>query len=210
MAFHYPSRHAFHPPNFQGIVDALVECNVTLSGVGTNSFTLDPSGYASNFAGVIKAIEDFNVSVSGIQTGGGGGGSSERTFTAGDTLLQGDIVYVSGVSVFKASALSGLAPFSYNVVGASKGSATVGSPVTVILDGEATITSGTITAESSLVPGEQYYLSKYSGQVTKYSTASGLVSNSGVFEYQALVAVGRATTTTQLEVEIQPAIILFE
>ena len=209
MAFHYPSRHALHPPNFQGIVDALVECNVTLSGVGTNSFTLDPSGYASNFAGVIKAIEDFNISVSGIQTGGGGG-SSERTFTAGDSIIQGDIVYVSGVSVFKASALSGLAPFSYNVVGASKGDATAGNSVSVILDGEAAITSGTITAESSLVPGEQYYLSKYSGQITRYSTASGLISNSGIFQYQALVPVGRATTTTQLEVEIQPAIILFE
>ncbi len=208
MAFHYPSRHAFHPPNFQGIVDALVECNVTLSGVGTNSFTLDPSGYASNFAGVIKAIEDFNISVSGIQAGGGS--SSERTFTAGDSLIQGDIVYVSGVSVYKASALSGLAPFSYNVVGASKGAATAGNPVSVILDGEAAITSNTITAESSLVPGEQYYLSKYSGQITRYSTASGLVSNSGTFQYQALVPVGRATTTTQLEVEIQPAIILFE
>jgi len=208
MAFHYPSRHAFHPPNFQGIVDALVECNVTLSGVGTNSFTLDPSGYASNFAGVIKAIEDFNISVSGIQAGGGS--SSERTFTAGDSLIQGDIVYVSGVSVYKASAISGLAPFSYNVVGASKGTATAGNPVSVILDGEAAITSNTITAESSLVPGEQYYLSKYSGQITRYSTASGLVSNSGTFQYQALVPVGRATTTTQLEVEIQPAIILFE
>lgn len=208
MAFHYPSRHAFHPPNFQGIVDALVECNVTLSGVGTNSFTLDPSGYASNFAGVIKAIEDFNISVSGIQAGGGS--SSERTFTAGDSLIQGDIVYVSGVSVYKASALSGLAPFSYNIVGASKGTATAGNPVSVILDGEAAITSNTITAESSLVPGEQYYLSKYSGQITRYSTASGLVSNSGTFQYQALVPVGRATTTTQLEVEIQPAIILFE
>lgn len=208
MAFHYPSRHAFHPPNFQGIVDALVECNVTLSGVGTNSFTLDPSGYASNFAGVIKAIEDFNISVSGIQAGGGS--SSERTFTAGDSLIQGDIVYVSGVSVYKASALSGLAPFNYNVVGASKGAATAGNSVSVILDGEAAITSSTITAESSLIPGEQYYLSKYSGQITRYSTASGLVSNSGIFQYQALVPVGRATTTTQLEVEIQPAIILFE
>lgn len=208
MAFHYPSRHAFHPPNFQGIIDALTECNVTLSGVGTNSFTLDPSGYASNFAGVVKAIEDFNISVSGIQAGGGG--STERTFTAGDTLIQGDVVYVSGVSVFKSSALSGIASFNYGVVGFSKGSATAGNPVTVILDSEATIGSGTITAETELVPGEQYYLSKYPGQVTRYSTASGLVSNSGTFQYQALVPLGKATTSTQLEVEIQPAIILFE
>jgi hypothetical protein len=206
MAFHYPSRHPFHPPNFQGIVDALTECNVTLSGVGTNSFTLDPSGYASNFAGVVKAIEDFNISVSGIQAGGG---SVERDYLTGDNLVQGDFVYVSGLSVFKASALSGLAPFNYSAIGAAKSTGSAGTIVTIVLDGEATI-SGTITAESSLIPGETYYLSKYSGQITRYSTSSGLVSNSGTFQYQALVPVGKATTTTQLEVEIQPAIILFE
>jgi len=205
MAFHYPSRHPFHPPNFQGIIDALTECNVTLSGVGTNSFTLDPSGYSSNFAGVVKAIEDFNISVSGIQAGG----STERQYLTEDSLTQGDFVYVSGLSVFKASALSGLAPFNYSVIGAAKNTVTAGTVVTIVLDGEATI-SGTITAESSLIPGETYYLSKYPGQITRYSTASGLVSNSGTFQYQALVPVGKATTTTQLEVEIQPAIILFE
>ena len=208
MAFHYPSQHPFHPPNFQGIIDALIECNVTLSGVGTNSFTLDPSGYASNFAGVVKAIEDFNISVSGIQAGGGG--SSERSFSAGENLGQGDFVYLSGTSVFKASALSGLAAFNYNPIGSAKGAGSAGSPITIVLDGETTVASGAITADTELVPGEIYYLSKFSGQITRYSTASGLVSNSGTFQYQALVPLGKATTSTNLEVEIQPAIILFE
>lgn len=204
--WHYPSRHSFHPPNFEGIVNALIECNISLSGVGTNSFTLDPSGYTSNFAGIVKAIEDFNVSVSGIQAGGG---SVERDFTAGETLAIGEMVYISGTSVFKASALSGIAPFNYGAAGAVKTPGGVGDIVTVNLDGEATI-SGTITAETSLVPGEVYYLSKYPGQVTRFSTASGSVTNSGTDQYQALVSIGKATTTENIEMEIQPVIILFE
>lgn len=207
MAFHYPSRHPFHPPNFQGIVDALTECNVTLSGVGTNSFTLDPSGYASNFAGVVKAIEDFNVSLSGVQAS-----SSQRIFTAGETLNQGEVVYVSGVSVFKASALSGIAPFNYQAIGVVENiqQVSAGNQCTIILDGE-TIVSGTaIVGSSSLVAGETYYLSKYPGKVTQYSTASGFVTNSGTDQHQALVVLGKATTSQHLEVEIQPPIILFD
>lgn len=203
--WHYPSRHSFNPPNFEGIVNALIECNISLSGVGTNSFTLDPSGYTSNFAGIVKAIEDFNVSVSGIQAGG----SVERDYTAGETVLAGDMVYVSGTQIYKASALSGIAPFNYGVVGAVKTDGAAGTIVTVNLDGEATITQ-TITADSSLVPGEVYYLSKYPGQVTRFSTASGSVTNSGTDQYQALVAIGKATTPTNIEMEIQPSIILFE
>lgn len=207
MAFHYPSRHAFHPPNFQGIVDALVECNATLSGVGTNSFTLDPSGYASNFAGVVKAIEDFNISVSGIQTGGG---SVTRDFTAGEILSQGNVVFVSGTSVFKASALSGLAPENYAAIGITTTAATAGGNVTVNLDGEVTVNSGTVVTRNQLSPGIPYYLSKFSGEMTPFSTTSGTVTNSGTNQHQALVYLGKATTTTALEIEIQPPIILFE
>lgn len=206
MAFHYPSRHAFHPPNFQGIVDALIECNSTLSGVGTNSFTLDPSGYASNFAGVVKAIEDFNVSLSGVQ------GSTQRTFIAGETLNRGEVVYVSGVNVFKASALSGLAPFNYQAIGVVENTTEIsgGSVCNIVLDGETIISGTAIVDSSSLVAGETYYLSKYSGKITRYSTASGFVTNSGTDQHQALVVLGKATTSQHLEVEIQPPIILFD
>jgi len=206
---HYPSRHSFHPPNFEGIVNALVECNISLSGVGTKSYTADPSGYTSNFAGVIKAIEDFNVSVSGIEAGGG---SQTRDFIAGENLTTGEIVYVSGVSVYKASALSGLAPENYSAIGAVNdlSSVTAGNTVTINLDGEALISGAVITADSELVPGEVYYLSKYAGQVTRYATASGSVTNSGTDQHQALVVLGKATTSQNIELEIQPAIILFE
>lgn len=63
---HYPSRHAFHPANFEGIVSALVECLYTVSGVGTSSFTIDPSGYASNFEGIVQCVEDLNFTLSGL------------------------------------------------------------------------------------------------------------------------------------------------
>ena len=63
---HYPSRHAFHTANFGGIVSALVECLYTVSGVGTSSFTIDPSGYASNFEGIVQCIEDLNFTLSGL------------------------------------------------------------------------------------------------------------------------------------------------
>lgn len=63
---HYPSRHAFHTANFEGIVSALVECLYTVSGVGTSSFTIDPSGYASNFEGIVQCIEDLNFTLSGL------------------------------------------------------------------------------------------------------------------------------------------------
>ena len=65
---HYPSRHSLNPPNFGGVIAALTECIYTISGVGTSSFTIDPSGYSSNFEGIVQAIEDLNVSLSGIQT----------------------------------------------------------------------------------------------------------------------------------------------
>ena len=81
---HYPSRHSLHVPNFRGAIEALVECINTISGVGTTSFTIDPSGYASNFEGLVQVIEDLNFTMSGITAGGGGGGGT--VYTAGSGL----------------------------------------------------------------------------------------------------------------------------
>jgi hypothetical protein len=81
--------------------------------------------------------------------------------------------------------------------------------VAVTTDDTAVLTSANITAETALVPGEYYYLSKFTGQVTRFSTASGVISASGTGLYQALVGVGTALSTTELEVEITPAIILY-
>ena len=58
-----------------------------------------------------------------------------------------------------------------------------------------------------MTPGEFYYLSKFKGEVTRFSTASGLVT--GASGYGALVALGNAVSTTELQVEIAPPVILY-
>ncbi len=85
---HYPSRKSFNEPNFGGIVSALTECIYTISGVGTTTFTLDPSGYASNFEGIVQCIEDLNFTLSGIVTGGGGGGTAGVAGGSGIYIVQ--------------------------------------------------------------------------------------------------------------------------
>ena len=69
---HYPSRKALHEANFRGIIEAVTEIIYTVSGVGTVSFTIDPSGYAANFDGVVQVLEDLNLTISGVSGGGGG------------------------------------------------------------------------------------------------------------------------------------------
>lgn len=133
---------------------------------------------------------------------------STQSFTAGANLIQGAVVYVSGTQVFEASAVSGIAAFNYGAIGITAASAGVTSGVAVNLDDVAVIGSANITAESSLVPGEYYYLSKYTGQLTRFATASGSVTAVGSDKYQALVGLGVALSTTELEVEVRPPTLL--
>ena len=132
-----------------------------------------------------------------------------QTYTAGETLIQGDFVYVSGAQVFKATAISGVGSFNYGVIGATTEATSAGSNVAVSTDGIVSLGNANITADVSLVPGEYYYLSKYDGQITRYSTASGLVSASGTDQYQVSVPVGYAVSNSELDVEIQPPVILY-
>lgn len=134
---------------------------------------------------------------------------ASQSYTAGETLRQGDFVYVSGTSVFKATALSGVAATRYGVIGATTVAAPAGSGISVSTDGIVSLGSANITADVSLVPGEYYYLSKYSGQITRYATASGLVSASGTNQYRVSVPVGYAVSNSELDVEIQPPVILY-
>jgi hypothetical protein len=132
-----------------------------------------------------------------------------QSFTAGQNLIQGQVVYVSGTSVFSATALSGVPPAEYAAIGITAASAGISSGVAVILDDVAVLSSANITAESTLIPGEYYYLSKYSGQVTRYSTASGVISASGTGQYQVLAGIGTALSTTELEVELETPVIIY-
>ena len=133
--------------------------------------------------------------------------ASTQEFTAGANLIQGEVVYVSGVYALPASAASGVASEQYQAIGIAAAAATASSTVAVNLDDIAVVSDANITAESVLVPGSFYYLSQYDGQLTRFSTASGTVTQAS--GYAALVNLGLALSTTELHVEIQPPVDLF-
>lgn len=118
---HYPSRHSLHAPNFEGAIAALVECIYTVSGVGTTSFTIDPSGYASNFEGLVQVIEDLNFTMSGISAGGGGGadiaaGSGIYLTTSGTySIINATVVSASGITYTAGSGLYLVGGSEFNV-----------------------------------------------------------------------------------------------
>lgn len=133
--------------------------------------------------------------------------ASTQEFTAGANLVQGQVVYVSGVYALPASAASGVAPEQYQAIGITAEAASTSDPVTVNLDDIAVVSDVNITADSVLVPGSFYYLSQYTGELTRYSTASGTVTAAS--GYAALVNLGLALSTTELHVEIQPPVDLY-
>lgn len=134
--------------------------------------------------------------------------SRTQTFTAGATLVQGAVVYVSGTYVLPATAASGVPSERYGAIGITTEAAASLASVAVTLDDTAVISSANLTGETQLVPGEYYYLSKYSGQLTRYTTASGLVTAAS--GYAALVNVGQALSTSELQVEIEPPVVLYD
>ena len=136
--------------------------------------------------------------------------TSPYTIFAGENLIQGDVVYTSGNSLaVKATALSGVDPAFYYPIGVAANAATAGTEVEVNLDSVVVVTGANITDGTQLVPGTDYFLSKYNGQITQYSTGSGIISASGLNQYGALVRVGRAISASELEIEIQPPNILY-
>ena len=142
---------------------------------------------------------------------GGGVTSSSPTslvnFTAGADLIQGEVVYVSGVYAVPATAVSGVDSAQHQAVGLTAEAAVQNATVSVNLDDIAVVSAANLTADTQLTPGQYYYLSKSQGQLTAFSTASGTVSaGSG---YAALVNLGLAVSTTELHVEIQPPVDLF-
>jgi hypothetical protein len=130
------------------------------------------------------------------------------TFTAGSTLIQGQPVYVSGTYVLPATAASGVPDTRYSVIGVTAEGAATSASVAVTLDDTVVVSSANLVGETVLVPGQYYYLAKYTGQLTRYATASGTVTASG--GYAALVNVGQALSTTELQVEIEPPVILYD
>lgn len=105
-------------------------------------------------------------------------------------------------------AASGVDTGQISIVGFSIENATTGNPVQVALDGVVDLTAANLTAESSLSAGQYYYLSKFRGEVVKFSTASGLISGSGTDAYSASVPLGLAINTTQLSIELNNPVLL--
>ena len=133
--------------------------------------------------------------------------SPTANFIAGVNLIQGAVVYVSGTYVLPASAASGVSPTLYNPIGITTAAASAAATVPVNLDYNVVVSATNITAESTLVPGEYYYLSKFAGQLTRFTTASGDITASG--GYTAVVSVGQAVSTSELQIEIDAPIIIY-
>lgn len=131
-----------------------------------------------------------------------------QSFTAGSSLIQGDVVYVSGIYVLPASAASGVDSSNYNVIGITVESASGLSPVTVTLDDVATLSPSNLVDDTQLIPGEYYYLSKYSGRLTRFNTASGSVTAAN--GYGVLVTVGQALSPSELQLEIESPVTLYD
>lgn len=127
-----------------------------------------------------------------------------QTFVAGDNLIQGAVVYVSGTKVYLASAASGVPAYKNSAIGVTTQAALINSGVAVNLGDIALVSSSNLTSETQMVPGQYYYLSKYAGQLTQYSTPSGSVTISG--GYSALVTLGLALSFTELQLRIDQPI----
>lgn len=133
----------------------------------------------------------------------------EVTLTAGANLIAGECLYASGAFVVPTTALSGLDTSQFSAIGFATEAAINNNPVVVNLDGVITLNSANISAESALIPGEYYYVSKFQGQITRFTTTSGSVTGSGSDAYAAAVTVGVALTSNLLSIEIATPVLLY-
>ena len=127
------------------------------------------------------------------------------TFTAGDTLIQGEVVYVSGTYVLPATAATGTDPAQWSAIGITAEAAATSADVTVILDDVAVISSSNLIHESSLTPGQYYYLANDAGKLTSATASSGVSVSGG---YAASTVLGLALSASELHVEVQSPVTL--
>lgn len=202
---------------FDVINSAITSASGTVFSAGSGLYLVNSTEFNINFDQVFQSAVSGQVLAEGSNailasgnyiTVSGTDVSSIKTYTAGETIAVGEFVCFDTGSLVKASAASGVDPARYNTFGCAITAGNATDTIKVNSDNIVTLADANITADSQLTPGESYYLSKYFGQVTRYSTASGGITFAE--GYGALVYVGRALSTTQLEVEIQPKIILTE
>jgi len=128
-------------------------------------------------------------------------------FIAGQNLIQGETVFVSGTVVLAATAASGIDPTNYNAIGITSEAASVSASVKVILDDVAVLSSANLINETALTPGQYYYVSNEAGKLTAAAAPSGITLTGG---YAALAPIGIALTSSELSVEIAPVTVLTE
>jgi len=142
---------------------------------------------------------------------GGGVTSSSPTslvnFTAGADLIQGEVVYVSGVYAVPATAVSGVDSAQHQAVGLTAEAAVQNATVSVNLDDIAVVSAANLTADTQLTPGQYYYLAREKGKLVSADAPSGITMSGG---YAAVVPLGLALSTSELQVEIQGPIILVD
>jgi hypothetical protein len=122
--------------------------------------------------------------------------SATKTNNTGNALVIGTPVYVNGANVLLARAN---AQSTIRVAGlVADVSAPDAGPVTVIVDGVVTATTGqwdTITGQTGgLTPGADYWLSA--------ATAGKLVSTAPTTDGEFVVPVGHALSATEFELEV--------
>jgi len=202
---------------FDVINASVTSASGTVFSAGSGLYLVNSTEFNINFDQVFQSAVSGQVLAEGSNailasgnyiTVSGTDVSSIKTYTAGETIAVGEFVCFDTGSLVKASAASGVDPARYNTFGCAITAGNATDTIRVNSDNIVTLADANITAESQLTPGDSYYLSKFAGQVTRYSTASGGITFAE--GYGALVYVGRALSTTQLEVEIQPKIILTE
>lgn len=128
-------------------------------------------------------------------------------FTAGENLIQGDVVYVSGSVVLQASAASGVPSEEWQAVGVTSEAATTSSTVTVVLDENVVVSSSNLVHETSMTPGQYYFLASEQGKLVSATPPSGITVSGG---YAAQAPIGIALSSSELHVEIGTPITLFE
>lgn len=127
-------------------------------------------------------------------------------FTAGANLVQGETVYVSGSSVYPALAASGASLIEWQAIGITLDSANASESVEVTLDDTAIISSANLIHQTSLTPGEYYYISTVAGKLAPETSPSGITGSGG---YAAQAPIGVAVSTSELSVEIAAPITLY-
>jgi hypothetical protein len=199
------------------INSAITSASGTVFSAGSGLYLVNSTEFNINYDSVFQNSVSGHVLAAGSNTVLSSGNvltvsgtdiSSVRTYVAAESIASGQPVTFDAGALVVASAASGVSSSRHNVFGFAVDAAAASGTVTINSDNIVTVYGSNITADAQLTPGDSYYLSKFSGQLTKYTTTSGAISLAD--GYGALVYVGRALSQNQLEVEIQPKIILTE